>query len=85
MYGKFIGKSGEIQNLEIMFWGEWEYQIVHAGTTGFTEKKPDPKLWGIMDRLGDEGWELVSFSPVSIGYGGTTSFICVFKREVVEN
>jgi hypothetical protein len=64
---------------------KWEYQIVHSSATGFTEMKPDPKLEVAMYKLGEEGWELVSFSPVSIGYGGTTSFLCVFKRELVEN
>jgi hypothetical protein len=72
---------------------KWEYQIVYSkcerkkeGWAGLGAFKPSETLETEINRLGSEGWEMVSFVPssnetsLSIGHGEVSSFLCVFKR-----
>jgi hypothetical protein len=49
------------------------------------DKGPDGKTdWDRVQRLGEEGWELVNCFPVASGEGGTAEVAWVFKRQRAE-
>lgn len=65
---------------------KWEYTIIFSEVKGLINKKPDPTMQDRMNVLGENGWELVSFTPMSgntiTAFGAATSnFILVFKRQ----
>lgn len=75
---------------------KWEYQIVYSkaerkgrGLNGWSPYKPSPTLENEINKLGEEGWEMVSFTPSSVITASllpatqeVESYICVFKREI---
>lgn len=66
---------------------KWEYKIIFSEVKGWINKKLDPAMENTMNTLGMNGWELVSFTPMSgnntTAWGAATSnFILVFKRQI---
>jgi hypothetical protein len=61
----------------------WEYktEVIKADKSFWGGKFDGERLDGILNDLGAQGWELVSFTAVSIGYGETARIIAVFKRQ----
>ena len=62
----------------------WEYTQLRVDLKGF---------WGVnlpdgyideLNRLGDQGWELVELIPLDYGVQGTVSVVCLLKRPVAE-
>ena len=65
---------------------KWEYKIMSPEVKGWISKKIDPKAEQILNELGNEGWELVSITPLagntSTAWGaGTGNFVLIFKRK----
>jgi hypothetical protein len=55
----------------------WEYRIINVRSESY---RLDPNAAVELDRLGDEGWELVSISSVNFKSGATDNIAMVFKR-----
>lgn len=69
---------------------KWEYAIIFSEVKGWINSKLDPETQNRMNILGNSGWELVSFTPMSgnntTAWGAATSnFILVFKRQIKTN
>lgn len=63
---------------------KWEYHVVKRDVTGFwTQGHVDEEaLAAEMNRLGSQGWELVSAFDTNSGHGGSRNVITIFKRPV---
>ena len=62
----------------------WEYKIVSLDTQGFVTTKFDVRgAERDLNRLGKDGWELVSVFGVNGVEGRTMASVMVFKRQVV--
>ena len=48
-----------------MIMEKWEYTIIFSEVKGWINKKLDPEMQNRMNILGNSGWELVSFAPMS--------------------
>jgi hypothetical protein len=62
---------------------QWEYMTVVVGTGGFLTGggEIDPQAFtDQLNKLGDEGWELVSVFDTNRGSGQTRVVIAVLKR-----
>jgi hypothetical protein len=61
----------------------WEYRTVKVKTTGFTGGILDTHDFDFeLNRLGSEGWELISCFDTSQSYGSTREVVAVFKRKI---
>lgn len=61
----------------------WEYKAIKLDAAGFWLSQghvDEAALETVMNRLGSDGWELVSAFDTSRGGGGTRDVIAVFKR-----
>ena len=56
---------------------EWEYKIINIRSENY---RLDPNAAVEMNRLGAEGWELVSITSVNFKTGATDNIAMVFKR-----
>ncbi len=57
----------------------WEYMIINIRSEQY---RLDPAAATQLDRLGDDGWELVSMTSVNFKSGATDNIAMVFKRPV---
>ncbi len=57
----------------------WEYKIINIRSENY---RLDPNAATELDRLGDEGWELISITSVNFKSGATDNIAMVFKRPV---
>lgn len=55
----------------------WEYKIINIRSENY---RLDPNAAGELNRLGDDGWELVSITSVNFKTGATDNIAMVFKR-----
>jgi Domain of unknown function (DUF4177) len=55
----------------------WEYKIINIRSENY---RLDPNSAGELDRLGSDGWELVSITSVNFKTGATDNIAMVFKR-----
>ncbi len=56
---------------------EWEYKIINIRSENY---RLDPNAAVEMNRLGQDGWELVSITSVNFKTGATDNIAMVFKR-----
>jgi hypothetical protein len=56
----------------------WEYKIINVRSENYSM---DPRRAEELNRLGDEGWELVSITSINFKTGATDHIGMVFKRE----
>jgi hypothetical protein len=56
---------------------QWEYKIINIRSENY---RLDPAAAHELNRLGDEGWELVSITSVNFKTGATDNIAMVFKR-----
>ena len=62
--------------------GSWEYRTIKVKTKGFLGGKVDlDELEGELNRLGQEGWELVSTFETNMSDGVSREVVCIFKRK----
>lgn len=61
---------------------KWEYKTIKLGTHGLLGGKFDEhQLEGMMNMLGEDGWELVTAFDTNQAYGETRDVVVMFKRE----
>lgn len=59
----------------------WEYKTLKLGATGFLGGKFDEKEFDSkMNKLGKDGWELVTAFDTNMSHGQTRDVVAVFKR-----
>lgn len=58
---------------------QWEYHIINIRSENY---RLDPNATQEMNRLGEEGWELVSTTSVNFKNGASDNLAMVFKRPV---
>ncbi|MCB1008306.1 MAG: DUF4177 domain-containing protein [Acidobacteria bacterium] len=58
---------------------QWQYKIINIRSESY---RLDPNAAVELDRLGAEGWELVSITSVNFKTGATDNIAMVFKRPV---
>ena len=60
----------------------WEYMTLDIAVSGvvFGPRLDGDALTQKLNELGAEGWELVSFGPMTFGGGQTSDLIAVLKR-----
>jgi hypothetical protein len=63
---------------EADFMKKWEYKIINVRSENYSM---DPRRAEELNRLGDEGWELVSITSINFKTGATDHIGMVFKRE----
>lgn len=56
---------------------KWEYRVINVRSENY---RLDPNSAQEMNRLGEEGWELVSITAVNFKSGATDNIALVFKR-----
>jgi hypothetical protein len=56
----------------------WEYKIINVRSENYSM---DPRRAEELNRLGEEGWELVSITSINFKTGATDHIGMVFKRE----
>jgi len=56
---------------------KWEYRIINIRSENY---RLDPNAATELDRLGEEGWELVAITSVNFKTGATDNIAMVFKR-----
>jgi hypothetical protein len=56
----------------------WEYKIINVRSENYSM---DPRRAEELNRLGDDGWELVSITSINFKTGATDHIGMVFKRE----
>jgi Domain of unknown function (DUF4177) len=60
----------------------WQYKVVKFETTGWLGGKIDEtEMNQALDRLGIEGWELVSCFDTNQSHGASLFVVCVLKRQ----
>jgi hypothetical protein len=64
---------------------KYEYKIITPEMKGWVKKKVSEDTDELLNKLGQEGWELIGVTPVTANtgtsWGGTTaSFVFFFKR-----
>jgi hypothetical protein len=68
---------------EGIFMDKFEYYTYKYDTEGWMGGKVDTnRLQADLNRLGEEGWELVSSTSTNQGEGYTRSMIFIFKRKL---
>ncbi|MDF2593558.1 MAG: hypothetical protein K0S75_3024 [Clostridia bacterium] len=61
----------------------WEYQTIKMQTKGFTGGILETQSFDTeLNKLGAEGWELVSCFGTNQSYGQTREVVAVFKRKL---
>lgn len=55
----------------------WEYRIINIRSEKY---RLDPNAATELNRLGNDGWELVSITSVNFKSGATDNIAMVFKR-----
>ena len=61
----------------------WEYRTIKMQTKGFTGGILETQSFDAeLNKLGSEGWELVSSFGTNQSYGQTREVIAVFKRKL---
>lgn len=58
---------------------QWEYKVVNIRSENY---RLDPNCSTELNRLGDDGWELVGLTSVNFKSGATDNIAMVFKRPV---
>lgn len=58
---------------------QWEYHIINIRSENY---RLDPNATEEMNRLGVDGWELVSTTSVNFKNGASDNLAMVFKRPV---
>lgn len=62
---------------------KWEYQTLKYTLKGFLANKMDVEEFdNLLNRVGREGWELVSCFDTSMTQGETRHVLAVFKRKL---
>ncbi|MCG8501615.1 MAG: DUF4177 domain-containing protein [Firmicutes bacterium] len=62
---------------------KWEYKTIKFKTTGWAGGVLDETDFdGELNRMGFEGWELVSCFDTNQGHGASRDVIAVFKRKL---
>ena len=62
---------------------KWEYKTVKFDVAGWWAPNVDPhKLDAELNRLGAEGWELVSAFDTNWSHGASRDVVAIFKRAV---
>lgn len=62
---------------------KWEYRTVKFQTGGFFGGKLDENEFEVMlNKLGEQGWELISCFDTSQSQGASRDVISVFKRKI---
>lgn len=56
---------------------QWEYKIINVRSENY---RLDPNAVSELNRLGDDGWELISITSVNFKSGATDNIALVFKR-----
>ncbi len=56
---------------------QWEYKIINVRSEHY---RLDPNAVSELNRLGSDGWELVSVTSVNFKTGATDNIAMVFKR-----
>ena len=62
---------------------KFEYQVLEFGKSSFVTlaiKDIQPEL----NRLGLDGWEVVSMVTINFSNGGTRSIVATFKRKILD-
>ena len=60
---------------------KFEYKVVLYDVKGFWGGSVTPgELENTLNKLGGEGWELVSCTSANQSYGSSKSLVCIFKR-----
>ena len=64
---------------------KYEYKVISPEMSGWVKKKVNDDTKVLLNELGQDGWELVSVTPVTANmgtsWGGTTAnFVFFFKR-----
>jgi Domain of unknown function (DUF4177) len=57
---------------------KWEYKIINIRSENY---RLDPRQDVELNKLGEEGWELVSITSINFKTGATDHIGMVFKRE----
>jgi len=60
---------------------KWEYKIINIRSENY---RLDPNSYPQLNKLGAEGWELVSITSVNFKTGATDNIAMVFKRPMEE-
>ena len=63
---------------------EWEYKtiVIKAKASFWGGKFDNNELDNILNKYGEDGWELVNVVASNQAYGESGSLICIFKREI---
>jgi hypothetical protein len=65
---------------------KWQYKTLRLAAHGFLGGKVDlEKFEQELDRLGEDGWELVNAFDTNQSSGATRDVIAVFKRPVASD
>lgn len=60
---------------------QWEYKIINVRSENY---RLDPNAASELNRLGEDGWELISITSVNFKSGATDNIALVFKRPSAE-
>ena len=61
---------------------KFEYKVVTFDTKGFWGGTVETRqIEEQLNRLGDDGWEMVSCTSTNQSYGASKSIVCIFKGE----
>ncbi len=61
---------------------KYEYKVIKTKQDGFWNPKLSAESVELeLNKLGQEGWELVSAMDTAIGHGTTNEIVMFFKRE----
>jgi hypothetical protein len=61
---------------------KWEYKTIKFQTGGFLGGKLDTdEFESMLNKMGEQGWELISCFDTSLGHGASRDVIAVFKRK----
>ena len=61
----------------------WEYQVIKFELGGLLGGIVDnEEMQRILNKLGDDGWELVGTAGTTMQQGATRDFVGILKREV---
>ena len=61
---------------------KYEYKVLTYDTKGFFGGNVEVyQIEDQLNRLGDEGWEMISCSTTSQSYGANKSMVYIFKRK----
>ena len=63
---------------------KWEYKIVILPGEGIRRVRPPEEAEDTLNELGREGWEVVSVTTSSVGFGSTADFVWLCKRPLEE-